>query len=221
MKVSNFFLLIFLMTSCNQNKVNETTNSRIDNTITFAEDTEWGKSQKYITSDIRAKIISNLIDTSSEFIAEFFTSGSGSFPHIDELITIKFNQFDSVMFYDYQTSTIEIKGKVNSPIRLQRTFWLDNHWNPIDTLFNRLNAFNFWEQPSEIKLDGQTDGRNFCILVKFKEKVHYVLRWSPDAVADSLYPKKIEFMKLCDLFTNFGKLGFVNEWNWYGQKEEL
>jgi len=220
MKNSLFIFFLYILSSCSQGKVDQITNDRKDSTFIFTKSTEWSRLQKSITPDIRAKIVSNLSDTSKEFIAEFFKSGNLFFPQIDELITISFNKNDSFMLYEFETSSITFKKKTIIPHKQQRTFWIDKNFNLIDTLFNRINSCDFWEQPSEIKLFERSDGRDYCILIKDKSKFHYVLRCCPDydGYNDSVFQHRKEFMKLCDYFVNIGKIGYIN--NWYYIEED-
>jgi hypothetical protein len=220
MKLIFIAIFIFLLFGCYENQHKQ---SRNEFTIThcFPSESEWGKFKANIPKDILDTLIRNVNDTSYWHVVQLYESTGNMNPEIHNLIAFKFNRDDSTVVYQYQTSRINLNGKSILPNRQERIFWSNIFFNLIDTIKARIEESGFWNQPSEIPVRG-TDGKYYCILIKEGTRFHYVLRWSPYGVSDSIYPKRKEFMKLCDLFKNSGKFGlYSNYWNWYGQKDPL
>lgn len=213
---------VFVLSCVDQENSQNKVNTKSVNQQYFLLNSEWGNFQKNISDDIKSKISKNINDTSNEFVAQYYESGGSYVNSFDKLISISFDSKDSLMYYSYESSAVKINGEMTVPQKQERVLWSNKYFHPLDTLMSRLNEVDFWNQNKEITVDAN-DGVYYCIIIRENRKIHYVLRWSPKSLSDSVFPKRKEFMQLCDLFKNLGKIGlYKNNWDWTpGQQEGL
>lgn len=212
-KTYTLIVIIFIIiTACkHQTKNVILKKSNSDTAFYYADTSKWASILRYTPTEVKEKILENLRDTTYEFVAQMFLSITNTFPKANNITTIKFNVKEEFLIYNFRTSTFQLNNKNIRLLKFERTFLIDpKDFNPKDTVIKKVKQCDFWNLQPEIKCEGD-DGEYYCIIIKNKDKIHYVLRWSPEHNNNyKVFPNQKEFVSLIHLFDRLGFYGYYH-----------